>query len=51
MKNIYLLIIITVFLNSCSNEKEPSLEEILATNDVELLKMAVRIILEFLRLV
>ena len=38
MKNIYLLIIITVFLNSCSNEKEPSLEEILATNDVELLK-------------
>lgn len=38
MKNIYLLIIITVFLNSCSNKKEPSLEEILATNDVELLK-------------
>ena len=38
MKNIYLLIIITVCLNSCSNEKEPSLEEILATNDVELLK-------------
>ncbi len=38
MKNIYLLIIITVFLNSCSYEKEPSLEEILATNDVELLK-------------
>ena len=38
MKNIYLLIIITVFLNSCSNEKEPSLEEVLATNDVELLK-------------
>jgi len=38
MKNIYLLIIITVFLNSCSNEKEPSLEEILETNDVELLK-------------
>ena len=38
MKNIYLLIIITVFLNSCSNEKEPSLEEILATNDIELLK-------------
>jgi len=38
MKNIYLLIIITVFLNSCSNKKEPSLEEILATNDEELLK-------------
>ena len=38
MKNIYSLIIITVFLNSCSNKKEPSLEEILATNDVELLK-------------
>ena len=38
MKNTYLLIIITVFLNSCSNKKEPSLEEILATNDVELLK-------------
>jgi len=38
MKNIYLLIIITVFLNSCSNKKEPSLEEVLATNDVELLK-------------
>jgi len=38
MKNIYLLIIITVFLNSCSNKNEPSLEEILATNDVELLK-------------
>ncbi|MDB2625511.1 efflux RND transporter periplasmic adaptor subunit [Flavobacteriaceae bacterium] len=34
----YLLIIITVFLNSCSNKKEPSLEEVLATNDVELLK-------------
>ena len=38
MKNTYLLIIITVFLNSCSNKKEPSLEEVLATNDVELLK-------------
>ena len=38
MKNTYLLIIITVFLNSCSNKKEPSLEVILATNDVELLK-------------
>ena len=38
MKNINLLIIITVFLNSCSNKKEPSLEEVLATNDVELLK-------------
>ena len=38
MKNIYLLIIITVFLNSCSNKKEPSLEEVIATNDVELLK-------------
>ncbi|MDB2417892.1 efflux RND transporter periplasmic adaptor subunit [Flavobacteriaceae bacterium] len=38
MKNIYLLIIITVFLNSCSNKKEPSLEEVLVTNDVELLK-------------
>ena len=38
MKNIFLLIIITVFLNSCSNKKEPSLEEVLATNDVELLK-------------
>ena len=38
MKYIYLLIIITVFLNSCSNEKKPSLEEVLATNDVELLK-------------
>lgn len=38
MKNTYLLIIITVFLNSCSNKKEPSLEEILAINDVELLK-------------
>ena len=38
MKNIYSLIIITVFLNSCSNKKEPSLEEILATNDEELLK-------------
>ena len=38
MKNTYLLIIITVFLSSCSNKKEPSLEEILATNDVELLK-------------
>ena len=38
MKNIYLLIIITVFLNSCSNKKEPSLEDVLATNDVELLK-------------
>ena len=38
MKNIYLLIIITIFFNSCSNKKEPSLEEILATNDIELLK-------------
>ena len=38
MKNIFLLIIITVFLNSCSNEKELSLEEVLETNDVELLK-------------
>ena len=38
MKNTYLLILITVFLNSCSNKKQPSLEEVLATNDVELLK-------------
>ena len=38
MKNIYLLIIITVFLNSCSNKKQLSLEEVLVTNDVELLK-------------
>ena len=38
MKNIYLVIIITILLNSCSKEKEPSLEEIFATNDVELLK-------------
>ena len=35
MKNIYLLIIITVFLNSCSNKKELSLQEILATNNVD----------------
>jgi len=38
MKNTYLLILITVFLNSCSNKKQLSLEEILVTNDVELLK-------------
>ena len=38
MKNIYLLILITVFLNSCSNKKKLSLEEVLVTNDVELLK-------------
>ena len=38
MKNIYLLILITVFLNSCSNKKQLSLEEVLVTNDVELLK-------------
>ena len=38
MKNTYLLILITVFLNSCSNKKQLSLEEVLATNDVELLK-------------
>ena len=38
MKNIYLLILITVFLNSCNNKKQLSLEEVLVTNDVELLK-------------
>jgi len=38
MKNTYLLILITVFLNSCSNKKQLSLEEVLVTNDVELLK-------------
>ena len=38
MKNTYLLILITVFLNSCSNKKKLSLEEVLVTNDVELLK-------------
>ena len=42
MKNTYLLILITVFLNSCSNKKQLSLEEVLVTNDVELLKMAVK---------
>ena len=38
MKNTYLLILITVFLNSCNNKKQLSLEEVLVTNDVELLK-------------
>jgi len=38
MKNTYLLILITVFLNSCSNKKQLSLEEVLVTNDLELLK-------------
>ena len=38
MKNTYLLVIITVLLNSCSNKKQLSLEEVLVTNDVELLK-------------
>ena len=38
MKNTCLLILITVFLNSCSNKKQLSLEEVLVTNDVELLK-------------
>ena len=38
MKNIYLLFFAAVVLNACSNKKELSLEEVLATNDVELLK-------------
>ena len=38
MKNTYLLILITVFLNSCSNKKQLSLEGVLVTNDLELLK-------------
>ncbi|MDB3913959.1 efflux RND transporter periplasmic adaptor subunit [Flavobacteriaceae bacterium] len=38
MKNIYLLFFAAIVLNACSNKKELSLEEVLATNDVELLK-------------
>ena len=35
MKNIYLLFLVTLILNACSTKKEPSLEEILATNNIE----------------
>ena len=35
MKNIYLLFLVTLILNACSTKKEPSLEEILATNSIE----------------
>ena len=34
MKNIYLLFLLALILTACSNKKEPSLEEILATNNV-----------------
>jgi membrane fusion protein (multidrug efflux system) len=35
MKNIYLLVFAAIVLNACSNKKELSLEEILATNNVD----------------
>jgi len=35
MKNIYLLFSAALILNACSTKKEPSLEEILATNNIE----------------
>ena len=35
MKNIYLLFSAAFILNACSTKKEPSLEEILATNNIE----------------
>jgi len=35
MKNIYLLFLLALILTACSNKKEPSLEEILATNNVD----------------
>ena len=35
MKNIYLLFLLVLILTACSNKKEPSLEEILATNNVD----------------
>ena len=35
MKNIYLLFSVALILNACSTKKEPSLEEILATNNIE----------------
>jgi len=34
MKNIYLVLLSAIILNACSNKKEPSVDEILATNDV-----------------
>ena len=35
MKNIYLLFLAALILNACSTKKEPTLEEILATNNIE----------------
>ena len=35
MKNIYLLFSAALILNACSTKKEPSLEDILATNNIE----------------
>ena len=35
MKNIYLLLSTVLILNACSDKKEPTLEEILATNNVD----------------
>jgi RND family efflux transporter MFP subunit len=35
MKNIYLLFSAVLILNACSTKKEPTLEEILATNNIE----------------
>ena len=37
MKNIYVLLLTGLILNSCANKKEASLDEILATNDVTLI--------------
>lgn len=37
MKNIYVLLLTGLILNSCGNKKEASLDEILATNDVTLI--------------
>ena len=34
MKYIYLVLLSAIVLNACSNKKEPSVDEILATNDV-----------------
>ena len=38
MKNIYILILITLVLSSCGEKKTQSLDEVLATNDVKLIK-------------
>lgn len=38
MKNTYLLFLMAIILNSCSHEKELSIDEVLAANDVEKIK-------------